>query len=71
MKAKESTLRSCREFNGICEILNLIFTTKIYIEAFKIRFPKEAELFNSLKGQSGNLIENYATLLISDFDMTV
>jgi hypothetical protein len=36
-----------------------------------MRFPKEAEIFNSSKAQQGNLIESYASILISDFDITL
>jgi hypothetical protein len=35
-----------------------------------MRFPKEAEIFNSSKAHQGNLIESYASILISDFDIT-
>jgi hypothetical protein len=59
------------EFKNICEILNLIFSKKMYLESFKMRFTKEAELFYSMKGQYGPLIENYASLLISDHDITL
>lgn len=58
------------EFGKICEILNLILCKKGWIEAFKEKFPKEAELFDQVKVQKGTLID-YAIQLISDFDMTL